>query len=292
MAETKSDPNPAPDDQTNPVELVELKEILPIEQLFNLSWFQSKKEPLTTDHHSKQSKTSNQSGISDLLKKYVPPLCYAPIGFMAFALRLCVLLQYAALVMVMPASGLKQKALRMMSLILGVTYSIEGEAPTDFEKKVYVANHVTNLDHFVIHTLTNSVSPLKMVTAIPALVLRRIGLIDEKFTTKEDISRVHESILLFPEAESTNGQAGLLAFEPLPELDNLEVIPIGLKVSRSLLSVNTVQNGLISELFFCTVSTEHSLHAKISSCPAMESTNSTRMHRNFIEATSDSLQGF
>jgi hypothetical protein len=68
-----------------------------------------KAEALSTTHHSKQSKTSSDSSnIFDSVRKYIPALCYAPLGFMLLAVRLCVLLQYLTLVIVMPASTFKK----------------------------------------------------------------------------------------------------------------------------------------------------------------------------------------
>jgi len=193
-----------------------------IEQLFNTSWF------------------SKDDG-NDILRLGLL-LFYTPIGLLLFVIRTFIATQFLLLKAILPESKVKQKAMRVMGTVLGVTISTEGQisCPT------FVSNNITAIDHFVMYAVTNA-SYVKMeMTQLPSPVVRLLCIYDGMLK-KASIPKL--TLVFFPEKETTNGQFGLLSFYEKVLLDET-VQPVGLTVTRPLLNVNTVQSGMFSELFF------------------------------------------
>lgn len=55
-----------------------------------------------------------------------------------------------------------RKCLRVMSGVLGISISSEGELSLG-AGKIYVANHITSYDHFVIHLTTNAIMVIRQL---------------------------------------------------------------------------------------------------------------------------------
>jgi hypothetical protein len=200
-------------------------EVLNIESLFNTSWIPETKKGFST---------------------YVFLALYAPFGTILFLLRSFIALQFILLAFFMPQSKLKQKSLRIMSGVLGLTFSTEGE----ILGRIFISNRVTRLDHYVIYLATSAVTPMNL--GLPSFVQKPLAITDD--VEKEELLSSSTPLVLFPEVESTNGERGLLQFQTTEFLEAttaaLTIQPVGLKASRILLNVNYVQGGLCSEIFF------------------------------------------
>jgi len=199
-------------------------EVLNVESLFNKSWI------------------PDGNGWMSM----VFLILYAPFGLILFLLRSFIALQFFLLVTLMPQSKVKQKSLRVMSGVLGLTFSTEGEISSG----IFVSNHVTKLDHYVVHLATNALTPVS--SGLPSWFLKPLA-VKESLKTPELLTS-STPLLLFPEKESTSGERGLLQFEQSEFLEATTqmttIQPIAIKTSRILLNVNCAQGGLCSEVFF------------------------------------------
>jgi len=189
-------------------------ELVHIEQLFNKTWYRSEEK----------------LGTWRLI-------CYAPFGLIFLLIRLGILLQFFLLKQILPESKLKSNALRVMGAILGVTVSTEGE----IAGPSFASNHITILDHFVIHCVTGGLY-FTEETTVPKYLHALFGVTTDASDTAP--------VIHFPETESTNGIGGLLTFVDIPSADGKLVQPIAIAVSRPFLNVNNIHCGPLSELFY------------------------------------------
>jgi len=193
-----------------------------IEHLFHKSWFRP-------------------FGLSTLLL-----ILYAPIGVCLVIVRLFMAIQFFLLACILPPSKIRQKCMRIMSCVLGMTVCSDGDMQPG--GKVFVSNHISELDHLAIHLSTNAFTPTKR--QIPGIISDSLAMveIDGDNLTRDDIDSSEEPWLLFPEGEATNGVAGLLSFSAVELPEGLVVQPVALQVSRYFFNPSSLSGSLTQQI--------------------------------------------
>ncbi|ODN05437.1 Ancient ubiquitous protein 1 [Orchesella cincta] len=194
-----------------------------VEHLFHKSWFRP-------------------AGLSTIAL-----ILYAPVGICLFVIRVFILLQFFLMALLLPPSKIRQKCLQVMAAVLGMTISAEGD-PGPCRGRVFVANHITRLDHLAIHVVTSALKPA--LDAVPYYLLRPLALTASSLAnrTQDSIEASEVSFVVFPEGETTSGEVGLLAFSAVEIPNGINVQPVAIKVSRHWFNTSSVTGGLLNEL--------------------------------------------
>jgi len=65
--------------------------------------------------------------------------------------------------------------------------------------------------------------------------------------SREDVECVPESLITFPEGETTNGERGVLSFTAVEVPVGVTIQPVAIKVTRLLMNTNCVGSSLMQE---------------------------------------------
>ncbi|XP_072263106.1 lipid droplet-regulating VLDL assembly factor AUP1 [Pyxicephalus adspersus] len=168
-------------------------------------------------------------------------LLYTPIGLCLFLLRLFIGAHVFLVSCVLPDSVIRRFLLRVMSSILGVIIT-ECEQ-RDPSIKIYISNHRTHFDHNAMSLIVSCSS--SSVSCPPGFLCWARGFLElgapgSRSQFLESLKHylcqpARPPLLLFPEEEMTNGQAGLLQFSSWPFSLSDAIQPLALRVSRPLL---------------------------------------------------------
>jgi len=211
------------------------------------------------------------SGVEKLvwLKRYssysklVPLVLYLPFGLAIGVLRFFIFLHACLLSFLLPNGfPLKRLILRIMLTVTGLPISIQGMPTIDCKKKVVIANHVTNLDPFILALLNPMI--LTLETSTPHLnctkgKLKTLELPGDKDHSEvvqhvnAKIRDINEPLLFFPERFKTNGRNGVLKFSTLPFDLDCPIQPVTIQAYRYLfdIHVSTHSSSIYEDLFWC-----------------------------------------
>jgi ancient ubiquitous protein 1 len=193
-----------------------------LEQLFHSSWFRP-------------------AGLSTLAL-----ILYAPIGVCLLIVRLFIALQFFILALILPPNKFRQKVLRIICGVLGLTISTEGDSHP--HGKVFVSNHITSFDHLAIHLATNAFAPTKKKIFKFLMKPLALFLTDNESVTNEQIEFFDDPVIVFPEGKPTNGEVGMLAFTTVTIPEGFTIQPVGLQVSRPFFHANCITASLTEEI--------------------------------------------
>ncbi|XP_012942533.1 ancient ubiquitous protein 1 [Aplysia californica] len=194
---------------------------------------------------------------------FVPLVLYLPIGLALGVLRFFIFLHACLLSYLLPNGfPFKRLMLRVMLAVTGLPISTQGVPSNDCKKKVVIANHVSNLDPFILALL----NPLILTLEAPS---PQLASAKGKLTTydipgdrdhsdtinvvKNKMTECEEPLLFFPERLKTNGRSGILKFSMLPfELD-CPIQPVTIQAYRYLfdIRVSTHSSTLFEDIAWC-----------------------------------------
>ncbi|XP_054890551.1 lipid droplet-regulating VLDL assembly factor AUP1 [Poeciliopsis prolifica] len=193
-------------------------------------------------------------------------LIYSPVGVCLMLMRIFIGIHVFLVSCAIPDSFVRRFVVRVMCSVLGMHVRQRNPRSRDKNTKLYVCNHVTEFDHNIINLLTPFNTPqLEGSTGFMcwARGFMEIHSASSQEAVGEFLQRYCSAdgappLLVFPEEDTTNGRAGLLKFSSWPFTLTESIQPVALRVSRPLLSLNTVESSWLTDLlwtFFspCTV---------------------------------------
>lgn len=202
---------------------------------------------------------SRCSSYSSLL----PMVFYLPIGLCLGVIRFCIFLHACLLSYILPQRfPLKRLILRIMLAVTGLPISIQGNPCSDKKKKVFIANHVTNLDPFILSLLNPLILSLENPSSLLSSTKGKINTFvlpgdkDHNEVVNQAKKKVAENeapLLFFPERIKTNGRKNILKFSTLPfELD-YPIQPVTIQAYRYLFNINvsTFSSNLFEDIAWC-----------------------------------------
>ncbi|XP_023220700.1 ancient ubiquitous protein 1-like [Centruroides sculpturatus] len=145
--------------------------------------------------------------------------------------------------------------LRILYTILGIIIKEEGVHFRDPKATILISNHVTVFDHIAIDLISPCV--LSVTWELPQFLQYVLGFKKHE-RSGEYLDSSHRkdsknSVLIFPEGATTNGQRGLLKFVNWPISSNEYIQPIILKVYRPAgvnISPSIIGSSWYSDLFW------------------------------------------
>ncbi|CAL1538339.1 unnamed protein product [Lymnaea stagnalis] len=192
---------------------------------------------------------------------FLPLILYLPIGLALGLIRVGIFLHVCLLSYILPASfPFKCIILRAMLSVAGLPISTQGAIHTDNKKKILIANHVTNLDPFIlallypsILTFESSTWPSQQHNSKQFVLPTDKSHNDVLKNLKEKVEESNEPLLFFPEKIRTNGKSTLLKFSPLPFEVDYPIQPVTIQVHRYLFDINvsTYASSFYEDLIWC-----------------------------------------
>ncbi|GFR91532.1 ancient ubiquitous protein 1 [Elysia marginata] len=153
---------------------------------------------------------------------------YLPIGLALGLVRCFIFLHACLLFFLLPNSSLKRGILRGMLTVIGLPIATQGKPRVnDKSKKIFVSNHITNFDPFILsllhpHVLAIEFPSQSLPKNVPSKKVEISADKEHQDTVrelKEKLKDCTDPVLFFPERAKTNG-TGCLKFSHLPfEMD-------------------------------------------------------------------------
>lgn len=202
------------------------------------------------------------------LKRYsgfvslVPLVLYLPIGLALGVLRFFIFLHACLISHILPDGfPLKRLILRVMLTVTGLPISVQGNPSVD-KRKVIIANHVTNLDPFILALLNPLILTLEPSSTQLACTKGKLKTYDIPGdrdqnnlvqVLKNKMRESTEPLLFFPERVKTNGRNSLLKFSKLPFDLDCPIQPVTIQAYRYLFDVrvSTHSSTLYEDIAWC-----------------------------------------
>ncbi|OQR79437.1 ancient ubiquitous protein 1-like [Tropilaelaps mercedesae] len=186
-------------------------------------------------------------------------LCfYFPIGMTLALLRFFICLHAFLVTLLLPkTSKIRCYMVRVMCTVLGLVV-VEEDKNHDSDVKVFVSNHVSVVDHWLLDVLTPCVLP--SVWDFPSVL--NWGHIYKEFGSavqpvvadlKEHLETQNTALLGFPEAAITNGSALLKFTQVWPFELGVPVQAVAIKATRTPfrdLALSTLESGWLSDMLW------------------------------------------
>ncbi|XP_022663337.1 ancient ubiquitous protein 1 homolog isoform X2 [Varroa jacobsoni] len=224
---------------------------------------------------SSRSSRNSQSGSSELAAPPPPPLeslfaasrtssqvallcLYFPIGIILALLRFFICLHAFLVTLMLPkTSKVRCCVVRVMCTVLGLVV-VEEDKNRDPDVKVFVANHVSIVDHWLLDVLTPCVLP--SVWDLPSVlnwghIYKEFGSSTQPVVSslKQHLETQSTGLLCFPEVSITNGSA-LLKFSQLWPFElGAPVQAVAIKATRTLfrdLALSTLESTWLSDMLW------------------------------------------
>jgi len=194
---------------------------------------------------------------------FLPMVFYLPVGLCLGVVRFFIFIHACLLSYILPRNfPFKRLILRAMLAVTGLPISIQGRPPSDNKKKVFIANHVSNLDPFILALLNPLILSLESPSSLLSTANRKLNTFslpgdkDHCDVVQEVKAKIAESevpLLFFPERVKTNGKKSILKFSSLPfELD-CPIQPVTIQAYRYLFNihVSTHSSNLLEDIAWC-----------------------------------------
>ncbi|XP_067126562.1 lipid droplet-regulating VLDL assembly factor AUP1-like [Centruroides vittatus] len=181
---------------------------------------------------------------------------YFPFGLCLVIVRIIISLLLFIIANILPRlSTVRCITLRILYTILGIIIKEEGVHFRDPKATILISNHVTVFDHIAIDLISPCV--LSVTWELPQFLQYVLGFKKHE-RSGEYLDSSHRkdsknSVLIFPEGATTNGQRGLLKFVNWPISSNEYIQPIILKVYRPAgvnISPSIIGSSWYSDLFW------------------------------------------
>lgn len=190
---------------------------------------------------------------------FLPLILYLPIGLALGVIRVGIFLHVCLMSYILPASfPFKCIILRVMLSVAGLPISTQGTIHTDSKKKILIANHVTNLDPFILALLYPSILTFESSTSQQQNSKHFVLPADKSHSDilknlKDKVEESNEPLLFFPEKIKTNGKSTLLKFSLLPFEADYPIQPVTIQVHRYFFDINvsTYASSFYEDLIWC-----------------------------------------
>ncbi|KAL4640225.1 ancient ubiquitous protein 1-like [Arapaima gigas] len=183
---------------------------------------------------------------------------YAPVGLALLLLRLVIGAHVFLVSCALPDCVFRRFFVRVMCSVLGMHVRYTEPWPPDRNVRVYICNHLTAFDHNIINLLTSCSTPMLEGSAgfmCWARGFLELGAVSGKAHLVAALQQYCSSegfppLLLFPEEDTTNGNAGLLRFSSWAFTLVDRVQPVTILAKRPFLPLSVVESSWVAELLW------------------------------------------
>ncbi|XP_059175735.1 lipid droplet-regulating VLDL assembly factor AUP1-like [Physella acuta] len=195
---------------------------------------------------------------------YLPLVLYLPLGIALAVVRLFIFLHVALLFYILPTSfPFKSVILRIMLSVTGLPISTHG-IPHPAKRNILIANHITNLDPFILAVLYPHILAVEgpfLSSVLYSIFSKKCALPADKnhsdilVLLKDTIRENDAPLLFFPERIKSNGKNKLLKFSILPFEVDTPIQPIVIQAHRYIFDINisTHKSSVYTDLLWCFI---------------------------------------